>query len=620
MAKKYSTGDSKEAAPNVPAQAVAPGAQVTPEQIKKMEEAKQKQLELLKKIKEKLDQIKKDLEPFTKDATKKYKDEVVGMVLMPPKKKGEPIDVLAIIKSEEKDMQKKFDEKKKIEKDLNELVKKSVKGHSVRTILLNELWEMCYKGKYDIVSLIALGMPLFDSGLLGALRVADMHRNMVLKKFEKYVVSYIIAGSFLYGRAKPTSDLDAFVIIDDTDVTRMTSQELRTKLRGIILGMASEAGFATGIKGKLHVQVWVLTDMWDSIKNANPIMLTVLRDGVPMYDRGLFMPWKLLLEKGKLAPTPEAVDSYVKSGSQVMKRVNLKLRDIAEMDLFYAVVTPSQGVLMMMGVPPPVHVETPGLLREHLVKPGLLEEEYVKIVEANIKLHKDFEHGKIKEISPKEVEQYIKNTDKFLKRFDKLVKQLEKIEAKKDINNLYEKSMEDVMAALKMAGVKPGTSPLKTFEKEVVKAKLAPARYFEVLSRIAELKEKQEGSRVELARLLFEQDRLAKDVFDIIRAQKGAFVERYKITVVYQDNKKKGDLWLLGKEAYLVKDVTSPQTSIYNYTIGSKGELTGEKKVSLKDLNEVVKKYTGAPTRFTDETLRSLRNVLGKDANLMIGA
>ena len=52
------------------------------------------------------------------------------------------------------------------------------------------------------------------------------------------------------------------------------------------MGMVAEASMATGVKGKLHVQVWVLTDMWDSIKNVNPIMFNVLRDGVPLYDRG----------------------------------------------------------------------------------------------------------------------------------------------------------------------------------------------------------------------------------------------------------------------------------------------------------------------------------------------
>jgi len=587
-----------------------------PEQVKKLEEARKKQLELIKKVKEKLDKMKKDLEPFKKEAVSKYKNEIQGMLLAPPNKKGGTIDVLALLNVEGKTPKEQHEQRLKVEKGLNDLIKKSVKGIAVRTLLLEELWDMCYKGKYDILSMVALGMPLYDMGILGALRVAELHKNMVLKKFEKYVVSYIISGSFLYGRAKPTSDLDAFIVIDDTDVTRMTSQELRTKLRGIIMGMVAEASMATGVKGKLHVQVWVLTDMWDSIKNVNPIMFNVLRDGVPLYDRGMFMPWKLLLKKGKLTPTPEAVDSYLKTGEQAMKRVGFKLREIAELDMFYAVVTPSQGILMMIGVPPPVHVDTANALREHFVKPGLLEEEYAKTVEDVVKLHKDLEHGKLKEVSAKDVEQLSKRVEKFLKRFDKLAKQVENIRVKSEVKDLYEKAMEDVSAALKMAGVSPGKDLLKTFEKEVVSAKLAPSRYLEVLKKIKDLKDKPEGSRVEISRLMFEQDRLAKDVFDIIRAQKIGAIERYKTSGLYGD--KRADVWLLGREVYIVKDVTTPQTGIYKYGVGSKGELKDEKKVTLKELNDAVKKYAGEATAVTDSTLKSLKDILGNDLKLMV--
>jgi len=75
---------------------------------------------------------------------------------------------------------------------------------------------------------------------------------------------------------------------------------LKDKLRAIIIGMGIEAGEMTGIKNKINIQVYILTDFWDSIKEANPIIFTFLRDGVPFYDRGIFMPWKQLLKMGKV--------------------------------------------------------------------------------------------------------------------------------------------------------------------------------------------------------------------------------------------------------------------------------------------------------------------------------
>ncbi len=46
-----------------------------------------------------------------------------------------------------------------------------------------------------------MSYPLYDDGILGALRVAEIHKSLVLQKFEKYVVSYVIGGSLVRGDA-----------------------------------------------------------------------------------------------------------------------------------------------------------------------------------------------------------------------------------------------------------------------------------------------------------------------------------------------------------------------------------------------------------------------------------
>ena len=40
---------------------------------------------------------------------------------------------------------------------------------------------------------------------------------MVLKKFERYILSYVLAGSLTQGIATATSDIDVWIVIDDTD-------------------------------------------------------------------------------------------------------------------------------------------------------------------------------------------------------------------------------------------------------------------------------------------------------------------------------------------------------------------------------------------------------------------
>lgn len=282
-----------------------PKAPVSPEELAKLEA--QKQADMAKKAKEFFESVKSKAEKFKNEAIKLYKKEIKGIVVLPPKGEGQALDMLVLLDIEGA-FDEKFKKKDEIEKKLKELGAKHLEKINTSAVILEEIWDMCNKGKYEILGLLAMAMPIYDTGWVGALRVTEIHKQMVLKKFEKYIVSYVLAGSMVKGRATEESDIDTFVVVDDTDVTRMTASELRSRLRGMIWGMAEEAAMAAGVKNKLNIQVYILTEMWDSIRSANAVIFTMLRDGIPLYDRGMFQPWKLLLKQGKITPSPEAVD------------------------------------------------------------------------------------------------------------------------------------------------------------------------------------------------------------------------------------------------------------------------------------------------------------------------
>ncbi|MEM4248082.1 MAG: nucleotidyltransferase domain-containing protein [Candidatus Nanoarchaeia archaeon] len=590
---------------------------ISPEELAKLENAKR--AEAAEKIKKMLDEIKSKAEGFKTEALKQFKKEVLGISLLPPKGEGQPLDILCLLQTEGA-FEEKFKKKDEIEKKLKEIAQKKIPNINISTAILDEVWDMCFKGKYDILGLLAMSMPLYDGGWLGALRMCEIHKQMVLKKFEKYVVSYVIGGSMVRGTATPTSDVDSFIVIDDTDVTRMTASELVSKLRAIIWGMAEEAATAAGVQNKLNIQIYILTDMWNSIKSANPVIFTFLRDGIPLYDRGMFAPWKLLLKQGKISPTPEAIETYLKSGNQILDRVKWKLKDIAMEDIYWATQTPIQGALMMLGVAPPAPVETAAAMKEHLVKPGLLEEKWLKIWEQIIGLRKDIEHGRVKDVTAKQVEELFEGAEKMLARLDKLMKQIETQTVKKEIKVLYDKTMEDVLAALKMIDVKATEEDaLKQFEKNLVDRKLAPVRYLELLKKIADLNKEQKGSLAEISSMTFEQERLAKDTFDHIRAEKGKKVEKYKISAHYGDDKK-ADIWLLSDIAFIVMDTSRADTPIKKFIIAKDGALTAEKSATLKELNETVEKFAGTPTTLTKATIESLKKVLADNFKLVVGA
>jgi len=247
---------------------------------------------LPKDVQEKLKGIKTKLDKFQKRILDKFDKYIAGITLLPPPKQDEqkqqqplqkqplskqpqkPIDkdkinVLVLVDDSDSRKMSKFELKDKLTAIMKNIAQEIDKNLAPQTVILSELWQNCYDAKYDLLQLIAMSAPIFDKGMLAAIKISEVHKTMVLKKFEKYIVSYVLAGSLVQGRATPTSDIDVWIVIDDTDVKKMTRAELKDKLRAIIIGMGIEAGELTGIKNKINIQVYILTDFWDSLKEAN---------------------------------------------------------------------------------------------------------------------------------------------------------------------------------------------------------------------------------------------------------------------------------------------------------------------------------------------------------------
>ena len=98
------------------------------------------------------------------------------------------------------------------------------------------MWSYGLDSKFEFYDLFSSAFPIHDDGFLGALRLANVHKALVLNWLNvgrvHYVATYAIGGSLVRGNPDKTSDVDTFVIIDDTDVKRMSRVELIEKLRG----------------------------------------------------------------------------------------------------------------------------------------------------------------------------------------------------------------------------------------------------------------------------------------------------------------------------------------------------------------------------------------------------
>jgi predicted nucleotidyltransferase len=426
-------------------------------------------------IKRNVEKTKKELEKIKGFLLKKYPfTQAIGV--LPPQSIKFFIDEEEVPKETEKFTQlyvvvpeDKFKEIPKIKKEIVKELEKTKQKLWVQIKTPVDVWEICTDSKFELLSAIAMSFPLHDTNFLSYLRVAEIHKSLVLQKFEKYVVSYVIGGSFVRGETKKTSDLDVFIIINDTDVKRMPRLELRERLRGIIYQYIGEASALAGVKQNiLSPQIYLLTDFWESVKDAHPVIFTFIRDGVPIYDRGVFMPWKALLRMGRLKPSSEAIDMYMSLGDQTIKRAKRMMLDIVIQDIFNGVNTPSQALLMLYGLPPPNVKETVKQMKKVFVdKEKILEQKYVDMLkEITIKYYKGYEHGKVKEVSGKELDHLLKNTEEYLKRLKELRKQIEKRTQEKTIEEIYKDAFELLKAITKKNSE---ALIIKSFEEDFVK-------------------------------------------------------------------------------------------------------------------------------------------------------
>lgn len=601
-------------------------------------------------VEKKLKEIKDKLDKFKEKLMDKFGDYIVGIALLPPEKavpkegqelpedktkeapkeppkdqskEDQKINVLVLVddttskKMPKEELQDKFSG---IVKKFAEEVDKNINPQS---LLLSELWQNCLDAKYDLTKLISMSAPIFDTGVLAAVKLAEIHKTMVLKKFDKYILSYVLAGSIAQGRSTASSDVDVWIVIDDTDVKKMSRAELKDKLRAIIIGMGIEVGEMTGIQNKLNIQVYILTDFWESLREANPIIYTFVRDGIPFYDRGIFTPWKQLLKMGRIKPSREAIDLFMSTGEQSIARVKLKMKDMGMEDTFYSILYPSQAALMLYGLPPPTPKETPDVMEEVFVKKEkMLEPEYIQILRHNIDIRKKIEHGEMKELSGVELDSLIKSAEKYLARIKELFKTIEDKYDQKTILMLYDEIMTIIRDVLKLEGIEKAqdTEILKLFEDELISTGKVPARYLRDLNEIVEAKKKHDAKK--LTKTDIENARkgsagLIKFLVEYMQRKRGRELERAKIRIKH--GQKYGEIILLDKVAFVIYDIDSKDQKIMKAPINPDGSLGNCNESSLEEYEKALASTQIPQRAFIKEPIfEDIKKHFGRDAEILV--
>jgi uncharacterized protein (UPF0332 family) len=468
---------------------------------------------------------------------------------------------------------------------------------------ISMLRENCFDGFYDDLKQMGGGIIIEDyRGFISALKTIDIHRNMLLQKFEKYVVVYAGAGSWL--RGEKSNDFDVFVVIDDTDVKRMSRLQVKDQLTKIIWQMSREVAAVTGIQ--IHIQVYLLTDFWEALKDAHPVMFTFLRDGVPFYDRGLYSAWKELLKLGKIRPSPEAIDMHMNAGSQLLDRAKKMFLDIAMNDIYHAVLNPSQAILMLKGYNPTTPKETVRMFRDVLLeKEETLTEEDVKTLEENVQLFKDIEHNKDLKLKGEDLDRMIENAEEYLKKIKNLFEEISEQRTKDSIVSSYNELIHQIRSLPGMGEVED-ERVIEVFEEEYVKKGEMPGFVKESLNDIKQAKEDYDegkSSTTEVNKVLKEIRNVLAEVKEHRDKSLLNEANRKKLTFYYDDSHM-AELLAYDDSVYLF-DLARNKT----YELGNEGFTEVQvKKESLLD-NSRLKSL-----RLDEHLMASLKKILGVDS------
>ena len=278
---------------------------------------------------------------------------------------------------------------------------------------------------------------------------------------------------------------------------------------------------------------------------------------------------------------------------------------------------------MLYGIPPPTPRETPEMMREIFVKKEkLLEDTFVKILEKNIEIRKDIEHGTKKEISGKEVDELLKNAQKYLERIKRLFKQIETMKEDEGMIHLYDRVMTIIRDVLNAEGVEEARDEkvAQIFEHELVVKGKVPSKTLRDLNEIFVAKKHFDSGKLtkpEIEKARQGSEALIKFLVEYLQRKRGRELERAKIRIKHGE--KFGEVLLLDTDAYIIYDVDAEKPVVTKAPIRPDGGLGVSEESSLEEMEKAIAAKPVPPRVFIKEPIfEKLRDMFGKDVEILM--
>ena len=243
--------------------------------------------------------------------------------------------------------------------------------------------------------------------------------DVARKQYGTVIKSVLIFGSAARGSMKKTSDVDVWVVLDDT--ATKSSADLN-KITSHLYLIAHELK-------DLHIQTTTLTEFWQWVKVGSPELVNFLRYSLPIYDTGFIKPVKRMLEMGLIPPSEETIKLKARAGHARIGKIRLDMKSMV-FELRYAATDVIQAVVMHYYKAQPDQKGIPEFL-EKMIKEKKLENEYLEKFKKLNKLWKDIDHGKVKEIDGKYLQKAIDLASDIVERMNKLLPKEYQVEKKR---------------------------------------------------------------------------------------------------------------------------------------------------------------------------------------------
>ena len=471
----------------------------------------------------------------------------------------------------------------------------------LHVLLIEDIKNIAMDSRFELLDLLAIGNAIYDKGIFEIFRLTSVHKKLIIDILQRYVVAYVLAGSQVKGRSVESSDIDIYVVIDDTDVKQHTFEELKIKLMDLIISKAMEAKILVNSNKELHPQVYTLTEFWLAMSESNPIIITFLRDGIPLYDRGMFIAWKQLLLKGIIKPSQEAANKYIIAAENALKEARNKLKNMINNliieDLAVAMVTSAQAVIMDYGLLPGDPKETPEMLKKLFVDRGILNMEYVNILSEVWKMRKDFEYGKVSEYKYEDLMRVFEKAEKFISEMKNIKQIIDKENEKKIIDNyilIYEE--------LKVKFQDLFNVEYNNYVKEKMPIEYGGLENLE--NNIKNYKEKKYDI-IELEKLKESLLYHIRNIRNLIENKREELLLRFKYSIIDKEKNKSYDLYLLKSKLYIV---TESGIDVYDYNGNKIGTFN-----DLKYKEEIIKDIIKEGLNYIDSNVISVLNKIFKD-------